>query len=294
MEFLANYLKGIVLGIANIIPGISAGTMALIMGIYTRLTGSIGEVFTKKEKRMENVRFLLVIVLGVGTGIIAFTHIFSWLLAVPMYAQLTYFTIAGFILGSIPYIVKLNSGGRPTAKRVLILLVAFAFVILISMLGESKEVVYQTAQNSDLWLGVFNIGEFDMAYNVWIALCGFLGGGSMILPGISGSAVMVSMGEYSNILQMIKLRLIIPLSFLGIGAFLGFVGFAKLISYLLKKHAANTFYAILGLVLASVFQVFAKMENPINFSFYVFVPSIILLVGGFFGSYYVGRVKSGK
>ncbi len=92
-------------------------------------------------------------------------------------------------------------------------------------------------------------------YIIKLILAGSLAGGAMVIPGISGSLLLVMLGEYYNILGFVNNRMIIPVALVGIGAVIGIVGFARIIDKLLKSHRDNTLYFIIGLIVASLVEI---------------------------------------
>jgi putative membrane protein len=116
-------LKGMVLGLSNVIPGISAGTMALVMGIYQKTIEALYALFSTKEKRLISLRFLLPIFTGMGIGILLFSKVLSFLFSLPTFKTLTLIFITGLVLGSIPLLYRLHSDMRFKVSR-------FAFFVL--------------------------------------------------------------------------------------------------------------------------------------------------------------------
>ena len=105
MKHLINFIKGMLIGIANLIPGVSGGTMAVSMGVYEEIIDSIGNFFKKfKETFVKNMVFLIPIILGAGVGVIAFSKLLDYLLK--NHEAYTKFAFMGLILGSIPFIFK--------------------------------------------------------------------------------------------------------------------------------------------------------------------------------------------
>ena len=97
--------------------------------------------------------------------------------------------------------------------------------------------------------------NLNLAYSIKLILAGALAGGAMVIPGISGSLLLVMIGEYYNILGFVNNRVILPILFVGVGAVIGIVGFAKIIDKLLKNHRDNTLYFIIGLIIASLIEI---------------------------------------
>jgi putative membrane protein len=288
MNTLVLFFKGMVMGVSNIIPGVSGGTMAFIMGIYEKLTEAIGQFISIRSKRKEYAMFLALIFGGALGGVLIFARILTWLLASPVSRQHTYFFVVGLILGSIPFILRLHKDMRPNARRVLLLLSAAAIVAVISTTGGEEE-VRALPEITYTWFGIINITAFDPVYSLWLMFCGVLAASSMILPGISGSALLIILGEYGNMLHIIDERLIIPLIFFGVGVIPGIIISTRLISSLIRKYPSETYYFILGLIAASIYQIYLEIEGTLHLSLTSLLSGIILLIG-FAISYSVSRV----
>ncbi len=239
------FLSGIAIGIANIIPGVSGGTIAFILGIYDKLTESIGNFFIcTKEKRKEYLIFLLPLFAGVGGGILIFAKIIEVLYK--NYPQPTSFFFIGLILASLPIVLKQNKG-KFDKISILSLILGIAIVIIFLQFKEPTDVnIIRT--------------EFNIAYYMKLFVCGIVGAGAMIIPGISGSMLLLILGEYYNILSYINGIKIMPLVFVGTGIVIGIVLCSKLISYLFEHYRNATIYFILGLILASVLGIWPGFE----------------------------------
>lgn len=259
------FLKGIGIGVANIMPGVSGGTLAVIFGIYDKLVEAVGGfIGATKNKKMEYIKFLLPIFSGALIGILLFAKILQYL-----YLNYPKMTGVGFLLLIIPSIPLIVRGEKWNRKNILSLILGFLFTLIFIVLG----VMYGVKGEN---LGVEKI--FTLHYGVKIFLAGTIAAGAMIIPGISGSLLLIMMGEYYNILFTINgavknlidflknfsLNGVIPLflgsNFIiiytfGIGVLLGIIGFSKFIDYLLKTKRATTLFFIDGVVAASVIQI---------------------------------------
>ena len=237
-------LKGGVIGIANVIPGVSGGTMAVVLGIYQRLIEAIGNFFTHKEKRKEYVIFLSIVFSGAGVSIVAFSWLMDYLLT--YYEQHTYLFFIGLILGSVPSIYKTH----PDMKLSRSAFLTFCGGVLLILLIFFFSPVHHAPIKSDVGVSI------DSRQAIMLIISGFFSGGSMIMPGISGSFILVLLGQYQIVIRAVKNINLLPLFFLGIGIGFGIWSFAKLIDILLKRFPKETFYFILGLVVASVVPIF--------------------------------------
>ncbi len=282
-----------IIGFANVIPGVSGGTMAYIMGIYEQLTGAIGDFLIKKDDRIKNMAFLIVVGFGAVTGIILFARFFSMMLTADDLKLYTYFFFVGLIVGSIPFIIKMQKDMRPKPARLALLFIAMAAIIGLSFAG-GQSALTQTPEVKDVWLGMFKITDIDFAYAIWLFACGLMAAGSMVLPGFSGSALLISLGEYQNILYFVDQRMLVQIGIVGLGAVPGIIFFAKIINIMLKKYPSATNYFILGLVLASIYQVALELRSVADSSLNIIFFCVISLTVGFIMSYFLSKISVKK
>lgn len=257
MTFITDIIKGVFIGIANIIPGVSGGTIALSMGIYDKLIGAVSN-FLKDWKK--SIITLLPILVGCGLGLIGFTYAIEYLLS-----EHTFFTcmaFIGLILGGLPVLIRqLRSkmkehGGSVGISGVLAFVILFAFAIILPLFGSEEEVLKTLTASPQLMIIMFFIGIIASA--------------TMVIPGVSGSLVLMILGYYYGIIGSIKdflealkvfdipaltngFLILFPL---GIGILLGIFLIAKLITFLFEKYGVQTYCAILGLILSSPFAIF--------------------------------------
>lgn len=281
MKNLYLILKGMTIGIANVIPGVSGGTFAFIFGIYDKLTEAIGNFFTDKERRKEYFFFLIQVVGGAVLGILIFAKLLGFLLEYSQVTrQITYAFFIGLIGGSIPFIVKSHNDMKPNIKRVVILLVGMVLIILTIIFNQEK--------------GGEVLNHTNPLRLVWLFLCGLFSGGSMIVPGFSGSALLVSLGEYETVVTTylgdIK-TYIVPIIVFSLGAASGIVVFAKIVEICFKKFKSGTLYFILGLIAASLIQIVTKTSSGFNTSIIALLGVVIALGAGFFLAYLTSRIK---
>lgn len=260
-------LKGIVIGIANIIPGVSGGTLAVILGVYDRLTEAIGNFVTApKAKKIEYLKFIIQIGIGAVIGIILFAKIIEF--SVTNYPKITAGVFTILILPSIPYIIK--GEDKKNIKNIIFFVIGAIFASLF---------VY-----ADYRFGtVSSVGEVDNVINggylLKLFLCGCVAAGAMIIPGISGSMLLLMLGEYYNILGFINKFFqglvhlstytsvssilnnlyIIPLTSFGIGIVIGLVVIAKIINFLLQKYRSSTLFFITGIIVISIAQIWMNI-----------------------------------
>jgi len=290
LEPVINFFKGLVIGIANLVPGVSGGTMALVMGIYERLVEAIGRFLTNKKKRKEYFLFLLPIFLGAAAGILLLARAFSFLLSSETFAQPTYFFFIGLILGSIPFLVTVHKDMRVRPLRTIFFLIGLGLVVLLAFVG-GKDNASETFQVKYSLFNILNITGISIRYGLWLFFCGVITSSAMVIPGVSGSAILLGLGEYKNVLNFVSELMVVQLLVFGIGALVGIVGCARLIDYCLKKFPSNTYYLIIGLVAASIFQVVMSSLESLSPGLLPVLLSIAAAGCGFAMAYGLGRIK---
>ncbi len=241
MKNLVLFLKGFILGVANIIPGVSGGTLAITLGIYEDIIKAISHFFTNFKK---NVKFLLPIVLGAIVSILLLSKVISYSLENAPIATTLFFI--GLIVGGIPLIFKKVEGKKVKKNYIISFIVPVVVVLLLTFISSGNRYINLTNLNPGMIVILFIVGVVVSA--------------TMIIPGISGSFVLMLLGFYkpivktvSNLTNMSMLghNLLVLVPFV-IGVLVGIVLIAKLIEYLLKKHEIATYYAILGFIISSI------------------------------------------
>ena len=241
LQYLKIFISGMVFGIANVIPGVSGGTMLVIFGIYDQLTEAISGV----KAIIKNIVFLLCFGLGAGVGLLGFASVISVMFK--NFGVQTNMFFIGLILGSIPMIYRMGTSEskvRPLCAVPFIL--ALGGVVLLAVLEQMNIVAAPDV-----------VTGFDIGMTVKLFLCAILASVAMIIPGVSGSFVMMLLGVYETIIGAIQIKdlnfyVIIPFA---IGVIIGIIGGAKLISILIKKHKLMVYSAIMGLVAGSVYAI---------------------------------------
>ena len=291
MKFILDTIKGALIGVANVIPGVSGGTMAVSLGIYNRLISSISHLFRDFKK---SIATLIPILLGCALGIVGFSYAIKYLLAnQPLPTCLAFL---GLILGGIPVLfkdmkegIKKSKNGRLTAANVLAFLLLFAFAIALPLLKGSDDTLMTLTATPDTMVILFFMGVIAAA--------------TMVIPGVSGSMIMMILGYYYGIINSItsfidglkagsisamaaQLGILIPF---GIGAVLGIFLISKLIEYLFERHTVSTYAAILGLILSSPFGIFYNTNALAHFTIPGVLIGIILFAAGGFVTWYMGR-----
>ena len=278
MNYLYVFLAGVVIGIANIIPGVSGGTMAVVMNIFDRLIEAISNI--RKEFK-KNILFLVMIGLGAGAGILLFANIISY--CRDHFPVATNFFFVGLIVGSIPMVNK-----RATVDSIKVShLIPFAAALGIMIFT----IVFVPDSNAASVMTELNAMHFVLLFSA-----STLAAACMIIPGISGSFVMLLLGAYTTVINAINdfnFFILIPIV---LGCAVGILGGAKVIKFLLQRYPQATYFSILGLVIGSI-PVLLKnvfwIKGVFTFSFNLeFVVAILTLIIGVLLAYFLGsRIK---
>ncbi len=244
-------LKGAMMGVANIIPGVSGGTMAVSMGIYDKIIHAATHLVSEFKKSM---KLLLPIVLGMALGIVVLARILEYMFArVPLQTNLLFI---GLIIGGLPAITKKVKGKTIRLGHILVCLLFFGVVAGLAMMGE------QEGAAADLSFNVINI--------VKLFGVGIVTSATMVIPGVSGSMMLMLMGYYNPILNEVNdfidnlVQFNVPgildgckvLAPFGIGVVVGIFAIAKIIEIIFEKFPDHAYWAIIGLIVASPVAIF--------------------------------------
>lgn len=234
-------LKGFAMGAANVIPGVSGGTIALLTGIFEKLVGSLNALMDiaswkllfkgkfKEWNEYVNGTFLLWLAIGVLVSVFTLAKLMEYVLH--FYPIQTWAFFFGLIV--VSSIFLLRDIGKWDFKAVVFLLAGVALGVVICTLSP-------TETTDSLW---------------FIALCGAIAICTMILPGISGSFILVILGKYDFIMRAIGDLDIPVLAMFGLGCVLGILAFSKFLHWLLSKFETPTLLVLIGFTLGSLVKV---------------------------------------
>jgi len=254
-------ITGFALGAANIVPGISGATLAVIFRMYDRLIESINELFSNVKK---SLLFLVPVGIGMLAGILVVGTVMDGFL--DRFAFQTSALIAGLVAGGIPFIHSqaISKEGR---KPVFYVIAAFAAAIIIAL-----ALVVPTP-------AVYAYGEFSFSFAVLLFVGGMVAAAAMIVPGVSGAMMLMMFGLLTVVMNTISLiteYLRTPFDFgllgpilqvvlpLGLGMVAGILLASKLIAFLLARFFTITYFVILGLVIGTIFAVFSDSRTYEN------------------------------
>ena len=263
------------IGIANIMPGVSGGTLAVSMGIYDKLIHCITHILSEFK---ESMKFLLPIFAGAGIALVALTFVIEALFQ--YYPIPTNLLFIGLIVGGLPPVITKVKSHKLTFGHILAGLLFFALVVGMAMMGDngSRQVT-------------LNLGIVPM---IQLILVGIIAAATMIIPGVSGSMVLLILGYYQPIIQQITafctavitldmagilhgVAILLPF---GIGVLIGILGIAKIIEIIFQKYPVYAYCAIIGLIAASPIAILV-CSNFAGFSVSVLLISIVTFAAGF-------------
>lgn len=256
MKYLKNILKGLVVGIATLVPGVSGGTMAIILGIYDDIIHSIGSYFDDWKK---HTSFLFQVGIGGLIGLLLLSNILE--AAITNYPYVMSFLFIGVICGGVPVLFNKARKGKKDKWDFLVLIIGFAIVLLMSA-EPAATTTYATSGN--------------ITSIIFLFIAGIIMAIALILPGISGSFMLLTLGLYDVTLNAINTRNLVFLVPLGLGVVVGTLATTKVIEGLLQKHTTKTYMLILGFVVGSLIPVFPGI--PEGFSI---ISSLAAFIIGF-------------
>ena len=256
-------IKGLVIGSTMTLPGVSGGSMAMVLGIYDRLLKHVSEI-TKYPK--ESLTFLLWFAAGAGSGAFLFSRGISWLLTTRAEGVLRFFFL-GAVAGGIPMILKSASVRHIRGRELICILTGILTALLIALIPQ----------------GMFAPGTENTPMHLLFQLAGgFIIAVALVLPGISASQMLYMLGIYESTLKAISSLDILALLPLAVGGIMGTYLTARILEQLIKKHREATFLMILGFMLASLPELLPGHLAQENLLF-----CVMALAAGFIGVYFV-------
>ena len=256
-------LKGIIIGLGKIIPGVSGSMLAITLGLYEKLVNSINNFFKDIKG---NFKFLFKVGIGVMISVVFFSKLIVSALSYSYIA--TIFLFMGLIIGSIGDI-KVNIKKKDLPVSILI----FILILLFGLLNINNS---------------FNISNGFLKF-IFYVFAGYVDAVTMVIPGISGTATLMMIGAYDSVIESLSnltnislffenLKVLFPFS---IGMIIGVILTAKLVDYLFKHYKSLTFSAILGFTFSTIVLMGIKCFNS-TYTLKELLISIILLIAGVF------------
>lgn len=269
-----NLPKGFLMGVVELIPGVSSGTMALLLGIYDQLLGAISRVISKHYKNA--IIYLVPLVVGMGIAIITMSSVIDYLLrnhTIP-----THWFFMGMVLGVVPMIIRLSNVKVEFRIPHYILIISGIVLLAVMSLFSAEAPIL-----SDVSMGFNDLIKYFFS--------GALAASIMLLPGISGSLVLLIIGVYPVVIYAIKeftslnFEVLPILISTGLGIAAGILLASRVISYLLRKYTYLMYAAIMGLLFGSTFAIYPGLPNDAL----SWIVSVFVFVAGITISYILGR-----
>ncbi|HEK6076885.1 TPA: DUF368 domain-containing protein [Staphylococcus aureus] len=271
-------LKGFAMGTSDLVPGVSGGTIALLLGIYNQFIASISGIFSRRF--WPSFTFLIPIIIGMLLAMGSLSNLFNYLLS--QHHIPTMFFFGGLIIGIVPYLLKISNYKTSfTTKHYMMVIAGIAILIVITLMNNGDKHAGET-----LTLSTGLIIKYFIA--------GMCASSAMLLPGISGSFMLLVFGVYGTV--MLAISEVVKLNFTGLpillavgfGVLAGFIISSKIIQYFLTHHKLMTFALIIGFVVGSLFAVFPGLPTNIVMWFV----SLVVFIIGFIVSLTLGRITA--
>lgn len=248
-------ISGLIVGGTMLVPGVSGGSMAMILGVYDKLVSSVSSFFKHKKA---SILFLGLFALGASIGMVLFANPLGKLLEL-FPKPMSYFFI-GAVAGGIPLIYKESQVTKFKTKHVLYILLGIAIVVLLDFLPE----------------GLFGDTHTGFMRYFMLFTAGFIAAIALILPGISVSYMFLVLGMYDNIMRAISKLDILYLLPLALGLGVGIILTTRILENMMKKFPHATYMIILGFLLGSLSETFPGV--PVGFEWLI---CIVTLAAGF-------------
>ena len=272
-NYISYLVKGMAIGVANAIPGVSGGTIAFVLGIYENLTYAISSLPTaiiklKWKEVGESLKILVPVFLGAGVSIVLFLNIINYLFQ--YYPIPTKIFFVGLILGSFPFITKTID---KFDFKVFISFFIGAFIMAIFVYFDINKPAGETTYT----------GDFSIFYGIKLFFCGIAAAVAMVIPGISGSLLLLILGEYENVSNLVSTLTknfanVYPLIFLGLGVAIGIFTISKLVTIVIQKHKSILFGFVLGIIVVSFLSLW---PNITTLSLGMLIATVLSMCFGF-------------
>lgn len=266
-------IKGFLVGIAKIIPGVSGSLLAVSLGIYNKAIDAISHPFNHFK---DNIIFLGNVGIGVLIAIILFSNIVLYFLNRYFFVTVMLFT--GFIIGSLSSFIR--NVENLNKKNYLFIILLTLVIVFLSSFRNDFDFVYTNSFSN----------------NIIVMLYGFIDATAMVIPGISGTAIFLLIGCYSFILNLFSSLSVVffngsnilPILLFFLGICIGIMVVSKIMHYMLEKHKKNTYLCIIGCALSSVILLFIDIFS-MDFLLIEFIGGVFLFIVGYKFSYKLNK-----
>ena len=278
--FIINFIRGFFMALADSVPGVSGGTIAFLLGFYDNFINSLNALVSRKsskEEKKTSIIFLLILGIGWVTGFLLSMIILSSIFEKEIYKISSVFI--GFIVLAIPIVIKEEKESiKGKYTNIIFTIIGIVIVAAITYFNPAG------GNGFNLSLDSISIG-----LGLYVFFVGMIAISAMVLPGISGSTLLLIFGLYVPIVNAIKETLKLNLSYLpilfifGFGVIFGIVSVIRLLKYLLENYRSQVIYLILGLMIGSLYAVFmgpTTLETPKDPMTFKTFSIIYFIIGG--------------
>lgn len=277
-EYIVNFFYGFMMALADSVPGVSGGTIAFLLGFYDKFINSLNYLMSKnKNHRKSGIRFLIKLGIGWVIGMIASILVITSVFETHIYKVSSLFM--GFIVLSIPIVIMEEKEVlKGKYLNILFTIIGAALVLLITYFNSTQ-------------VASMSLTNLSLSSCIYIFLVGMIAISSMILPGISGSTLLLIFGLYLPIINGIKDLLHLNfasfwgLFVFGLGVIVGILSIIKLLKKALEKYRSQTVYTIIGLMLGSIYSIITgptTLDNPVDALNFGNFSIIFFIIGGVF------------
>jgi len=259
VEILIRLLKGVAIGVAMLVPGVSGGTMAIILGVYDDMIHSVSSFFKDVKN---NFVFLLNIALGGIIGVLAFSKLVEY--ALENFRHPTMYFFIGIVIGGIPVLYRkaVNSGNsKKQVKNWIFFALGFVIVLIMSIYNGT---IVNLANST----GVLRF--------IFLFIAGIVISVALILPGISTSFMLLVLGMYDITIKAINNLYISYLAPIAIGMVFGVIATTKILENAMQKKPSKTYMLILGFVTGSIVPVFPGLPEQ---TYQIIISAVFLVIG---------------
>jgi len=266
-KYIKLLLYGVMFGFGSPIPGVSVGTMAILLNVYDDFFLKISVSFVK-----QNILGTIVFLAGWGLGLLSISNLFMLLL--DYHARILHFFFMGLILGCLPMVYKKAGIVRFSVWYIVAAVIAFSFMLLLFIFGGDTA-------NSTL----YDMGGLTFQIGVWLVVASIISATMMLVPGIGGSLILLVLGVYAIYMEAVSQLDILVLALLAIGLIFGILVGIFVTRKLLEKFPQIVYCAIFGFVSGSLLILFPGFTLDLT-GIISIVAALVAFAGAFFMQFY--------
>ena len=284
-SFIVDIIKGALIGVANVIPGVSGGTIAVSTGVYEKIINAINNI--RKEFK-NSVKTLLPFIIGMVIGIAALAFVITYLLNNETTKVPTTACFIGLVLGGVPMLHNKIKNEKIKWTHVVAFIITLAFIIIPAVIAVN------TTEVQDMELNFINV--------IVLVVLGIISAAAMVVPGISGSMILMMLGYYELVIGTIKntISQLVHLDFanslggilimipFAIGVLMGIMIISNIISTILRRWPNASTWGVLGLVVASPFAIIINLGS-VTITPFIAILNVFTFMVGFYISYKLGE-----